>query len=44
MEFLYAGLDVRKNSVIACVLQMADGKIASEVKTFTTGFRPFGRL
>jgi transposase len=39
MEVLHphcAGLDVHKESVVACVRHMADGKIATVVKTFKT--------
>lgn len=39
MEVLYphcAGLDVHKDSVVACVRHMTDGKVTSAVKTFKT--------
>jgi len=39
MEVLYshcAGLDVHKDSVVACVRHMADGKVTTHVKTFKT--------
>jgi transposase len=39
MEVLYphcAGLDVHKESVVACVRHMADGKVATAVKRFKT--------
>jgi len=39
MEVLYphcAGLDLHKESVVACVRHMAEGKLASSVKTFKT--------
>ena len=39
MEVLYphcAGLDVHKESVVACVRHMANGKVKTEVKTFKT--------
>ena len=39
MEVLHAhcaGLDVHKDSVVACVRHMADGKVATVVKTFKT--------
>lgn len=39
MEVLYphcAGLDVHKDSVVACVRHVAGGKIAAQVKTFQT--------
>ena len=39
MEVLYphcAGLDVHKDSVVACVRHMAEGKITNQVKTFKT--------
>ena len=39
MEVLYphcAGLDVHKDSVVACVRHMAEGKISNQVKTFKT--------
>jgi len=39
MEVLYphcAGLDVHKETVVACVRHMAEGKINTEVKTFQT--------
>jgi transposase len=39
MELLYphcAGLDVHKNSVVACVRHMVDGKVTTRVKTFKT--------
>jgi transposase len=39
MEVLYphcAGLDVHKDSVVACVRHMAEGKIRNQVKTFKT--------
>jgi len=39
MEVLHAhcaGLDVHKDSVVACVRHMADGKVATIVKTFKT--------
>jgi transposase len=39
MEVLYpqcAGLDVHKDSVVACVRHMADGKVTTAVKTFRT--------
>jgi transposase len=39
MELLHphcAGLDVHKESVVACVRHMADGKVTTRVKTFST--------
>src|ERR1700692_2871579 len=39
MEVLHphcAGLDIHKDSVVACVRHMADGKITTQVKTFET--------
>lgn len=42
MEVLYAhcaGLDVHKESVVACVRHMAEGKVSSTVKTFRTTTR-----
>jgi hypothetical protein len=42
MELLYphcAGLDVHKETVVACVRHMADGKITTEVKTSKTTTR-----
>jgi transposase len=39
MEVLYshcAGLDVHKDSVVACVRHMAGGKVTAPVKTFKT--------
>ena len=39
MELLYphcAGLDVHKNSVVACVRHMVDGKITTRFKTLKT--------
>jgi transposase len=39
MEVLYphcAGLDVHKDSVVACVRHMVDGKVTTVVKTFKT--------
>ena len=39
MEVLYphcAGLDAHKDSVVACVRHMVDGKITTLVKTFRT--------
>lgn len=39
MEVLYphcAGLDIHKDSVVACVRHMAEGKVANLVKTFKT--------
>lgn len=39
MEVLHphcAGLDVHKESVVACMRHMADGKLSSEVRTFRT--------
>ena len=31
-----AGLDVHKDTVVACVRHMADGKVTTTVKTFNT--------
>jgi transposase len=42
MELLHphcAGLDVHKDTVVACVRHMADGKVTTEVKTFNTTTR-----
>jgi transposase len=42
MEVLYphcAGLDVHKDSVVACVRHMVDGKVTTTVKTFRTTTR-----
>jgi transposase len=42
MEVLYphcAGLDVHKDSVVACVRHMVDGKVTTTVKTFPTTTR-----
>jgi len=42
MQVLYphcAGLDVHKDSVVACVRHMTDGKVTSVVKTFKTTTR-----
>jgi transposase len=42
MEVLYphcAGLDVHKDSVVACVRHMVDGKVTTTVKTFATTTR-----
>ena len=39
MEVLYprcAGLDVHKDTVVACVRVVADGAVRSEVRTFDT--------
>src|ERR1700687_1181265 len=39
MEVLHplcAGLDIHKDSVVACVCHMVDGKVRSQVKTFKT--------
>jgi transposase len=39
MEVLYphcAGLDVHKDSVVACIRHMVDGKVRTDVKTFKT--------
>jgi hypothetical protein len=39
MEVLHphcAGLDIQKDSVVACVRHMVDGKVTSPVKTFKT--------
>jgi hypothetical protein len=39
MELLYphcAGLDVHKDSVVACARHMVDGKVTADVKTFKT--------
>jgi transposase len=39
MELLHphcAGLDVHKETVVACIRHMADGKVATEVKSFQT--------
>ena len=31
-----AGLDVHKETVVACVRHMADGKVTTTIKTFNT--------
>ena len=39
MEVLHAhcaGLDIHKDSVVACVRHMVEGKVTSQVKTFKT--------
>ena len=39
MEFLHphcAGLDLHKDTVVACIRHMVDGKVTTEVKTFQT--------
>jgi transposase len=39
MELLHphcAGLDLHKETVVACVRHMVDGKVTTEVKTFQT--------
>ncbi len=39
MEVLHphcAGLDVHKESVVACIRHMVDGKVTTDVKTFKT--------
>ncbi|MDR5728565.1 MAG: IS110 family transposase [Terriglobia bacterium] len=47
MEVLHphcAGLDIHKDSVVACVRHMAEGKIATEVKSFLTTTRELMEL
>jgi transposase len=47
MEVLHphcAGLDIHKDSVVACVRHMVKGKVASQVRTFRTTVRELMEL